>query len=142
MHQTNEELLERLTAARNGTLPVSDEEIVDAAAMIMRKYPSARPTVAEAAELARARIGDLAARELNEINREQVEKAVAAHRNREYWRIKEALVVRWLGRIDPLSCKEARDGEVVDTFDDVVREIDLRAHLAAAEIVYVEAFQP
>lgn len=142
MHQTNEELLERLTAARNGTLPVSDEEIVDAAAMIMRKYPSARPTVAEAAELARARIGDLAARELNEINREQVEKAVAAHRNREYWRIKEALVVRWLGRIDPLSCKEVRGGEVVDTFDDVVREIDLRAHLAAAEIVYVEDFQP
>lgn len=136
MHQTNEELLERLTAARNGTLPVSDEEIVDAAAMIMRKYPSARPTVAEAAELARARIGDLAARELNEINREQVEKAVAAHRNREYWRIKEALVVRWLGRIDPLSCKEVRDGEVVDTFDDVVREIDLRAHLAASQIVY------
>jgi len=55
MHQTNEELLERLTAARNGTLPVSDEEIVDAAAMIMRKYPSARPTVAEAAELAASR---------------------------------------------------------------------------------------
>lgn len=137
MHQTNEELLERLTAARNGTLPVSDEEIVDAAAMIMRKYPSARPTVAEAAELARARIGDAAARELNEINREQVEKAVAAHRRREYWRIKEALVVRWLGRIDPLSCNRvAENGAVVDTFDDVVREIDLRAHLAAVQIVY------
>ena len=61
MHQTNEELLERLTAARDGTLPVSDEEIVDAAVMIRRKYPTARPTVAEAAELARARIGGLLA---------------------------------------------------------------------------------
>lgn len=136
------ELLERLSAARDGTLYVDAEQMVAAAAEIMRTYPTARPTVAEAAELARARVGDIAARELNEINREQVEKAVAAHRNREYWRIKEALVVRWLGRIDPLSCKEVRDGEVVDTFDDVVREIDRRAHLAAAEIVYVEDFQP
>lgn len=130
------ELLERLTAARDGTLPVSDEEIVDAAVMIRRKYPTARPTVAEAAELARARIGDLAARELNEINREQVAKAVAAHHNREYWRLKDALTLAWLARIDPLSCNEVRDGEVVDTFEEVVREIDLHAHLAASQIVY------
>lgn len=130
------ELLERLTAARNGTLYVDAEQMVAAAAEIMRTYPTARPTVAEAAELARARIGDLAARQLNEINREQVEKAVAAHRNREYWGLKDALTLAWLARIDPLSCKEVRDGEVVDTFEEVVREIDLHAHLAASQIVY------
>lgn len=136
MHQTNEEVLERLTAARNGTLPVSDEEIVAAAAIILRTYPDARPTVAEAAELARARIGDMAARQLNEINREQVADALAAHHNREYWRLKDALTLAWLARIDPLSCKEVRDGGFVDTFEEVVREIDLHAHLAASQIVY------
>lgn len=136
------ELVERLSAARNGTLPVSNDEIVDAAVMIMRTYPTARPTVAEAAALARARIGDLAARQLNDINRERVDKAVDAHNKREYFRIKEVLALAWLARIDPLSCKEVRGGEVVDTFDDVVREINLRAHLAAAQIVYVEDFQP
>ncbi len=129
------ELLERLTAARNGTLPVSDEEIVAAAVHIHRVNPAA-VSVANAAELARARIGDLAARQLNEINREQVAKAVAAHHNREYWRLKDALTLAWLARIDPLSCKEVRDGEVVDTFEEVVREIDLHAHLAASQIVY------
>lgn len=131
------ELLERLSAARNGTLPVTDEEVVDAAAMIMRTYPTARPTVAEAAELARARVGDAAARELNEINREQVEKAVAAHRNREYWRIKEVLALAWFGQIDPLSQIEVDEkGEIVDRFKDVVGEINIRAGEAASQIVY------
>ena len=129
------ELLERLTAARDGTLPVSDEEIVAAAVHIHRVNPAA-VSVSNAAELARARIGDLAARQLNEINREQVAKALAAHHNREYWRLKDALTLAWLARIDPLSCKEVRDGGVVDTFEEVVREIDLHAHLAASQIVY------
>ena len=137
------ELVERLSAARNGTLPVSNDEIVDAAVMIMRTYPTARPTVAEAAELARARIGDLAARELNEINREQVAKAVAAHHNREYWRLKDALTLAWLARIDPLSRNRgAEDGEIMDTLDEVVRAINRRAHLVASQIVYAEDFQP
>ena len=76
------ELLERLTAARDGTLPVSDDEVVEAAADILRIYPSARPTVAEAAEFARARIGDATARELNERNRAEIDGVLARARAR------------------------------------------------------------
>lgn len=131
------ELVERLSAARNGTLPVSNDEIVDAAVMIMRTYPTARPTVAEAAALARARIGDLAARQLNDINRERVDKAVDAHNKREYFRIKEVLALAWLGQIDPLSQIEVDEkGEIVDRFGDVVGEINIRAGEAASQIVY------
>lgn len=130
------ELLYRLHAARDGTLYVDAEQMVAAAAEIMRTYPTARPTVADAAALARARIGDLAARQLNEINRERVDKAVAAQTKREYWRVRDALALAWLSRIDPLSCKEVRDGEIVDTLEEVVREVDLHAHLAAVQIVY------
>ena len=131
------ELVERLSAARNGTLPVSNDEIVDAAVMIMRTYPTAPPTVAEAAALARARIGDLAARQLNDINRERVDKAVDAHNKREYFRIKEVLALAWLGQIDPLSQIEVDEkGEIVDRFGDVVGEINIRAGEAASQIVY------
>lgn len=133
------ELLERLHAARDGSLYVTDGDIVAAAATIMHTYPTARPTVAEATELARARTGDMAARQLNEINRERVATPLAAHRKREYWRLKEALTLAWLSKIDPLSqCDVDDKGELVDHLDEVVREISLRAHLAAAQIVYVE----
>ena len=131
------ELVERLSAARNGTLPVSNDEIVDAAVMIMRTYPTARPTGAEGAALARAPIGHLAARHLNDINRERVDKAVDAHNKREYFRIKEVLALAWLGQIDPLSQIEVDEkGEIVDRFGDVVGEINIRAGEAASQIVY------
>ncbi len=108
--------------------PKVEAELRDAALKELAADPSASSTVLAARAVARLRIAQQAAK---------VEELLGRERLKEYWRIADDLVSKWLGAMDPFACSKVMpDGSIVDGFEERVREITLRAHEAAARIVY------